>query len=254
VNAGEHTGDDLQRWNAVADAYAEATGPAGDSFYRRLRPFLEAELPDLDGARVLDLGCGHGWLAGEYAARGAAVVGVDGSAALLERARAEHPAARFVEADLVQGLPADLLDPPFDAVVAHMVVMDVPDLTDLFADVARALTRDGVFVASLLHPAYFSHAVDGPEAPRPWRRHVGGYLDHEERWIAAFGGHRHYHRPLSWYVGQLAAAGFVVTGLTEPPSLPQHGRPEAEWTEHERWFSRIPTMLAWSARLRSPGA
>lgn len=244
--------DDITRWNAVADAYADATGPAGDTFYRRLRPFLDEELPDLSGARVLDLGCGHGWLARELAARGAEVVGVDGSAALLERARADHPGLRFVEADLVQGLPPELVAEGFDAVVAHMVVMDVPELSALFADVARALAPGGVFVASLLRPAYFSHDVDGPEAPRPWRRHVSGYLDHEERWIAAFGGHRHYHRPLSWYVAELAAAGFAVTGLAEPPSLPQHGRPEEEWTEHERWFSRVPTMLAWSARLRSP--
>ncbi len=161
--------DDISRWNAVADAYADATGPAGDSFYRRLRPFLDEQLPDLPGARVLDLGCGHGWLAGELAARGADAVGVDGSAALLDRARTEHPGVRFLEADLVQGLPAGLVAEGFDAVVAHMVVMDVPELSALFADVARALAPGGVFVASLLHPAYFSHDVDGPD-----RRGRGG--------------------------------------------------------------------------------
>jgi SAM-dependent methyltransferase len=232
----------------VAQAYASATGPVGDSFFRRLRPFLERELGAVAGRRVLDVGCGHGWLAGLLAADGAEVVGIDGSAALLDRARADHPGLRFEQADLTAGLPAGL--GTFDAVVAHMVVMDLPELDVLFADLARATAPDGVFVASLLHPAYFSHEVDGADAERPWRRHVSGYLDHEVRWISAFGGHRHYHRPLSWYVNTLSRNGWVLTGLDEPPSLPQEDRDPAEWTDHERWFSRIPTMLAWAARPR----
>jgi hypothetical protein len=64
------------------------------------------------------------------------------------------------------------------------------------------------------------------------------------RYAEQVSGHRHCHRPLSWYVEQLVRHGFVLTGLHEPPALPHHLRPEAEWTAYERWFSRIPTMLA----------
>ncbi|WP_406238370.1 hypothetical protein [Nocardia sp. NBC_01009] len=63
------------------------------------------------------------------------------------------------------------------------------------------------------------------------------------RWIASVGGHRHYHRPLSWYAERLTAHGLVITGIHEPLSLPHNDIPVAEY---HRWFSTIPTMLAMS--------
>jgi hypothetical protein len=77
---------------------------------------------------------------------------------------------------------------------------------------------------------------------------VRGYLQHEQRWIESFGGHLHYHRPLSWYVERLTAHGLVVTGLHEPPTLPHHTRPEADWTPYEHRFATMPTMLAIACR------
>jgi len=79
--------------------------------------------------------------------------------------------------------------------------------------------------------------------PRSWTRSVGGYLDYETWDIESFGGHRHYHRPLTWYVQQLLDHGFVITGIDEPATLPRHSRPPQDWTDYERWFSRIPTMM-----------
>ena len=44
------------------------------------------------GERIVDLGCGTGTLTAAIAARGADVIGIDGDAAMVERARALHPA------------------------------------------------------------------------------------------------------------------------------------------------------------------
>lgn len=47
---------------------------------------------------------------------------------------------------------------------------------------------------------------------------------------------------------QLRDAGLVLVDLDEPPALPPHRAPEEEWTDDERWFASIPTMLSFAAR------
>ena len=70
----------------------------------RMRPALDllARIPAAAPHTVVDLGCGAGSLAPMLLARwpGAALTGVDSSREMLARARAEHPAAKFVQADI----------------------------------------------------------------------------------------------------------------------------------------------------------
>ncbi|MFE3273573.1 class I SAM-dependent methyltransferase [Nocardia sp. NPDC059239] len=218
------------------------SGPA-DSFYRRMHEFLWSHLGSIADLDVLDLGCGHGWLAEQMRQAGARVTGVDGSEALLAAARTQYPEIDFQRHDLTLGLPGP---GRFDRVVAHMVLMDIPVLDQLLTDVAAALRDGGVFVFSILHPAFFSQNIvdEGPGGER--YRKVTGYLEHETRWIESFGGHRHYHRPLSWYAEQLTAHGLVITGIHEPPSLPHNDIPVSDWTDYQKWFSTILTMLTMS--------
>ena len=239
-------GEDLARWDQVAGVYARTVGGEGDSFYRRFAPFLWRELGDIQGQRVLDLGCGHGWLAAKLHQAGADVIGIDGSTELIATARATYPDLDFQVHNLTSGLPPS--PGAYDRVVSHMVLMDIADLTPMLADVATALRPDGVFVFSILHPCFFDQVpAQDPDTGR-WERRVRGYLDHEQRWIESFGGHTHYHRPLSWYLDQLAENNLAVTRLHEPLTLPNHTRPPDEWTDYERWFATIPTMLAISCR------
>lgn len=87
-------------YDAVAADYAERLG---DELAHK--PFDRARLLDL-AARVGrhgvigDIGCGPGHIAAFLAAQGADVVGLDLSPAMIEQARARHPACRFEVADL----------------------------------------------------------------------------------------------------------------------------------------------------------
>jgi SAM-dependent methyltransferase len=96
-------------YNKVADAYLERLGVSAvrDKWFGRLVDSLPAS-----GGRVLDLGCGAGIpVARDLAALGHAVVGVDGSAQQIVRARQNVPEATFIEADLCEGVfEADSFD------------------------------------------------------------------------------------------------------------------------------------------------
>jgi 2-polyprenyl-3-methyl-5-hydroxy-6-metoxy-1,4-benzoquinol methylase len=236
---------DIQLWDAAADRYARQVTGADDSFYRRLSPFLWRVLGNVEGRRLLDLGCGHGWLAEQLRLAGATVTGIDGSTALLRHASIAYPNVTFAAHDLTTGLPRPLQT--YHAVIAHMVLMDLPELESLIADVRACLAPDAVFVFSILHPCFFGQNPAQDVTGERYRK-VTGYLHHQRRWIASFGGHHHYHRPLSWYVDLLARNRLVVTGLHEPPTLPAHLNAETEWTDYEHWFATIPTMLAIACR------
>jgi len=244
------SGEDLLRWNQVADLYAQTVGGDADSFYRRFAPFMWHHLGDIAGRRVLDMGCGHGWLATKLHQAGARVAGIDGSTRLIEAARSQNSSIEFHVHDLTHGLPSPAQT--YDRIVSHMVLMDMPTIDPLLADTASSLSMDGVFIFSILHPCFFSQPPVQDPSTGQWQRRVQGYLDHEQRWIESFGGHTHYHRPLAWYVDRLADHGLAVTGIHEPPTLPNHTNPIEEWTDYERWFSTIPTMIAFACRRLSP--
>lgn len=104
-------------------------------------------LGDVDGKRVLDVGCGDGDLAVELTRRGAVVVGVDASRAMIDaaRARAEACGANVsFEVATAEHLPF----PPgeFDIVVAVTVLCFIDNGGPVFREAARVLRPGGRFV------------------------------------------------------------------------------------------------------------
>lgn len=80
----------------------------------RQRPGIDliAAIPDLAARRIVDLGCGTGRLTERLRARwpGAEVTGLDGSAAMLERARENFPDIAWIEGDISAWRPAGDVD------------------------------------------------------------------------------------------------------------------------------------------------
>ena len=95
--------------------------------------------------RIVDLGCGTGTLTAAIAERGAEVIGIDGDAAMVERARALHPQLAFVHADgrdfAIQGRA--------DAVFSNAALHWMKEPAPVIACVARALRPGGRFVAEM---------------------------------------------------------------------------------------------------------
>jgi SAM-dependent methyltransferase len=98
----------------------------------------------VSGDRVLDVACGTGNAALAAAGRGAAAVGVDAAAGLVElatrRAQGVDGDVRFVVGDVLD-LPVD--DASFDAVVSVFGVIFAPDPDRAAAEVLRAARPGG---------------------------------------------------------------------------------------------------------------
>ena len=142
----------------MADRYADYDSFAwfynrywGDLFAGRFLAAIEqlvlSHLPS--PARLLDLCCGTGQLAKVLADQGFRVTGVDGSAAMLEFARANAPGGEFVLADA----RSFTLPGTFHAVLSTFDslnhVMLLPELTEVFRRVHAVLVEGGRFLFDL---------------------------------------------------------------------------------------------------------
>ena len=116
---------------------------------RYLLPALDKCLPaDLNGVRVLDVGCGDGHLAGVLQKRGATVVGVDLDESGIASAREHYPEGRFE----VLGADATVLErlncEPFDIVLSTEVVEHLYDPRSFSRGCYSAVRPGGSFICS----------------------------------------------------------------------------------------------------------
>ena len=148
---------ELEGWGARDESHLLGL-PGRDSTGRRSREWrvkarsMEALFGLLDRtkpARIVDLGCGTGWLAHHLARRGSDVFAVD-------IVRSEAVGLKAAEAFLRNGPPferiwGELEHPPFqtsciDAVICNASLHYTPDLEGTLREAARILRPGGLFV------------------------------------------------------------------------------------------------------------
>lgn len=208
--------DDEAFFDAYAGLARSRLGLDGAPEWRALRGLL----PPVAGRRVVDLGCGFGWFCRWARAEDAAhVVGIDGSARMLDRARAttDDPAVDYVHADLDE-IDLGQLDGPLDIVFSSLALHYVRDLDRLLHQAWRAIADGGALVCSVEHPIFTAPIrpgfVDAGDGAPTWP--VDGYADEGERVVEWLGATvRKQHRTIETYLRSLRGAGFVLDELIE---------------------------------------
>jgi 2-polyprenyl-3-methyl-5-hydroxy-6-metoxy-1,4-benzoquinol methylase len=164
--------------------------------------------------RVLDLGCGEGWLVRALDGHGIDAVGVDGFAALIDAARASGAGNYHVCSF------GELADHPiragrgFDVVAANFALLDDRPLP-LLRGLRDALAPGAAVIIQTVHPWF---------AAGEYR---DGWREEDFRGVAGQGD----WRPMPWYRRTLASwmevlreSGYAVVDLREP-SHPETGTP-----------------------------
>ena len=115
---------------------------------------------DVSGLRALDVGCGGGFLAEEFALLGFAVVGVDPSDVSIEAARVHAASSGLdIEYRVGAGEALPLEDSTFDVVYCCDVLEHVSDLDRVIAETARVMKPGGLYLFDTVNRTFTSNLI-----------------------------------------------------------------------------------------------
>jgi 2-polyprenyl-3-methyl-5-hydroxy-6-metoxy-1,4-benzoquinol methylase len=173
-----------------------------------------ASLTDIFGPRVLDVGCGEGWLARALYALGMRVSGVDIVPDLIAQANASIPAAdiggtvAFQVQDYASIANRQWRGGPFDAAVCNFSLLGSESVDSLIAALPSYLEESGHLVIQTLHPAAACGAQPYQDGWREgsWQGFSGDFRD-PAPW---------YFRTLESWTTLLERCGFDILECREP--------------------------------------
>lgn len=197
-----------QSWEANADAWIQAI--EYNKIESRQIATDDAILQAVLGygpRRVLDVGCGEGWLTRALASRGVEVVGVDGCAALVDRAGGRGGGCfRAIGYDEIIADPA-ILGQPYDGIVCNFSLLG-EEIGDLLRSLRKAIVSDGHLLIQTVHP--FTACQEQP--------YIDGW---KTETFDKFGGA--FREPMPWYFRtvsswfqQVSESGWRVCEFEEP--------------------------------------
>lgn len=216
-------------YDELADTYAEDVKT--NAYNAELEfPATSSLIPNVDGKRVLDAGCGTGFYTKWLIEQGADVLGIDASNEMLSIAVEQvGNRAEFKQADL--GEPLDFLaSNSFDGIVSALALSYVKDWEQVFAEFNRVLVPGGFVVFSTGHP--LDQFPESNEAEN--------YFDIEEltkEWVVDV---PYYRRPFSEILNPVLNNGFQLDTIVEPQPTETFKKLRPERYEKE---SRNPVFL-----------
>jgi len=210
VTDGDRT---ARQYDAMAVAYAADNAESAFNAYYE-RPATIAMLGNVEGRRVLEVGCGAGPLTAWLVDHGAAVTAVDVSAAMVQLAKDRvGERATILHADLAQPLWF-AADATFDLVVASLVLHYVRDWETPLREFRRVLAPDGAVLFSTHHPTmdWQLHCPDDyfavKQVTETWSKGSGEFE-------VTF-----WRRPLTAMTEAITSAHFLIERLVEPEPSP----------------------------------
>ncbi|PGY08156.1 class I SAM-dependent methyltransferase [Bacillus sp. AFS031507] len=207
------------------------------------KPILLELIGDIEGKKVLDLGCGDAKFGIELLQkRCISYDGVEGSKNMVKEAT-KNLNGSLGKVHFSSMETWDFQPDQYDLIVSRLAIHYLADLKDLFKGVHYSLTENGRFIFSVQHPLLLS-SIKGAEASSlktDWI--VDDYFTSGKRvepWIDK--NVVKYHRTTEEYYQLLKQTGFKIDDLREGTPRPEEFRNESEYKRR----MRIPLFLIFS--------
>jgi len=214
----------IRRWDMHARELTENFTEEGDKHrIVLLNPVLLQLLDNVEGKKILDAGCGEGYLSRLLAKQGASVTGVDFSEEMLAIAQERTKSAlgiRYVHGNCEK---MDFFETEsFDIIVSNMVLQDLSDHKAALRSMYRILVDRGLLIFSISHPCFSTPNCgwvrDNQGKKLYWK--VDRYFEegafeqtcppNTSEYLLLF------HRTLSTYLKALLNVGFELLDVVEP--------------------------------------
>lgn len=230
----------LAAWNTNATVWDAKMGDKGNDFVNILQwPAILGLLDPQPGQRIFDAACGNGILSRRLAKLGAVVTAFDFSSNLIEFARQRTPTDLPIDYYVLDATEPNDLEAlahlRFDSVLCNMALFDIANIEPLFGLLPRILKPGGIFVFSLMHPAFNNptsvHLLEESDLSGEI---ITQYAIKSSRYMSEFQAYglalrnqpkpqRYFHRPLETYIKLGFKNGFILDGFEErafPPETP----------------------------------
>jgi 2-polyprenyl-3-methyl-5-hydroxy-6-metoxy-1,4-benzoquinol methylase len=226
--------ENIKLWSSAPSNILDSFGDEGD-FARQylLNPVLFTLLGDIKNKKILDAGCGQGYLSRLMAKKGAKVTGIDPAHDFIQYAinheSQEKLGITYLEEDLAKYKQSR---GEFDFIVSNMVFMDIPDYQTAIHNCIQSLKNGGYFIFSISHPCFFPDSEWDKNPVVEIREYFQEYSEKQN-----FG--YSFHRTLSSYLNLVINEGCEIKQLIEPKLDEKTARLKANYLRQ----AHVPSFL-----------
>ncbi len=202
----------MNKWDNIAELYNNHVKREGDVYHKTyINPKIIELLGDVKDKKILDLACGNGYFTEILANKSAITFGVDYSEKLIDFAKAQKKVNAIYTVGKSDSL--EFTDNYFDSIIINMALQDIENIEGTFSEAYRVLKKDGSFIFSIPHPAFFMSTTenDGNEIFKRLELYMTNIsFDHP-----VFPGVSFHHRTIGYYLTTLIKHNFILNKFEE---------------------------------------
>ncbi len=198
----------IESWEINASEWIKALQKQTIASRKITSPAIFNTIKKLNPAKVLDVGCGEGWLTYKLHQEGIEAVGIDGTPVLIKRAKTRE-GHYFVQTfeEIIEG--AQIPEGPFELAVFNFCLYLNEGTGEILKAVGKFLDGRQQLVIQTLHPFTFIGAdfkYQSQWLPDSWKGLSGSFSS----------PHKWYFRTLQDWVTLIRDSGYKIEGIDEP--------------------------------------